>query len=96
MKRQSTAILGDILHEFVKEQGLEEGLLKIRLYALWDETLGVTVARNTRNKYIKDRKLFVQLDSSVVRNQLFMMRDDIVKELNKRLGRNLIDELILN
>ncbi len=57
---------------------------------------GATVAKNTRNKYMKGRTLFVQLNSSVVRNQLFMMRQDIVNELNKRMEKSLVDELVLN
>ncbi len=96
MKRQDTNILKDVLQDFIKEEGLEEGLLRQRLFTLWDEMLGVTVAKNTRNKYMKGRTLFVQLNSSVVRNQLFMMRQDIVNELNKRMGKSLIDELVLN
>ncbi len=45
---------------------------------------------------MKGRTLFVQLNSSVVRNQLFMMRQDIVNELNKRMEKSLVDELVLN
>ena len=95
MKRQNTAILKDVIEELIRQEGLEDGLLRSRLYDLWDETLGVTVAKNTRNKYLKDRKLIVELDSSVIRNQLFMMRQDIVTQLNKQLGKALIDELVL-
>ncbi len=96
MKKQDTSILRDIIRDLIKEEGLEDGLLRTRLYALWDEMLGVTVAKNTRNKYVKGRTLFVQLNSSIVRNQLFMMRAEIVAELNKKLGKSIIDELILN
>ena len=95
MKKQNTVILKDVIEELIRKEGLEEGLLRIRLYDLWDEMLGAIVARNTRNKYVKDRKLIVELDSSVVRNQLFVMRREIVAQLNKRLGKNIIDEVIL-
>ena len=95
MKRQNTAILKDVIEELIRQEGLEDGLLRSRLYDLWDEMLGVTVAKNTRNKYITGRKLIVELDSSVIRNQLFMMRQDIVTQLNKQLGKALIDELVL-
>jgi len=95
MKRQNTVILKDVIAEFVRKEGLEEGLLRARLYGLWDELLGLTVAKNTRNKYITGRKLIVELDSSIIRNQLFMMRQEIVTQLNKQLGKNLIDELVL-
>jgi len=95
MKKQKAVILKDIIKELIRQEGLEDGLLRSRLYDLWDEMLGVTVAKNTRNKYIKDRKLIVELDSSVVRNQLFTMRQEIVAQLNKQLGKNIIDELVL-
>ena len=95
MKKQNTAILKDVIDELIRKEGLEDGLLRSRLYDLWDSMLGVTVAKNTRNKYIIGRKLIVELDSSVVRSQLFAMRQEIVAQLNKQLGKALIDELVL-
>ena len=95
MKKQKAVILKDIIEDIIRQEGLEDGLLRSRLYDLWDEMLGLTVAKNTRKKYLKGRKLFVELDSSVVRNQLFMMRQEIVAQLNKQLGKELIDEVIL-
>jgi predicted nucleic acid-binding Zn ribbon protein len=91
----NTQSLKEVLLQLIKEEGLENGLLYARLYALWDEMLGVTVARNTRKKYIQGRTLFVHLNSSIVRSQLFMMRQDIVAQLNKRMGKDIIDTLEL-
>jgi predicted nucleic acid-binding Zn ribbon protein len=95
MLSQNTHSLKEIILQLLKKEGLEEGLLHTRLYALWDELLGATVARNTRKKYIQGRTLFVHLNSSIVRSQLFMMRQDIVKQLNKSIGKELIDSLEL-
>jgi predicted nucleic acid-binding Zn ribbon protein len=95
MPLQNTNSLKDLLIKLIKEEGLEEKLLHARLYALWDEMLGITVAKNTRKKYIQGRTLFVHLNSSIVRSQLFMMRQDIINQLNKKLGKELIDALEL-
>jgi predicted nucleic acid-binding Zn ribbon protein len=92
---QNTHSLKELLIQLIKEEGLEEGLQHARLYALWDEMLGVTVAKNTRKKYMQGRTLFVHLNSSIVRNQLFMMRQDIVNQLNKKIGKEIIDTLEL-
>jgi predicted nucleic acid-binding Zn ribbon protein len=92
---QNTNPIKVLLSRLIKEEGLEGDLLHTRLYALWDEMLGVTVAKNTRKKYVRGRTLFVHLNSSIVRNQLFMMRQEIIAELNKKLGENLIDALEL-
>jgi predicted nucleic acid-binding Zn ribbon protein len=95
MLSQNTSSIKDLLIRLIREEGLEDKLLHTRLYALWDEMLGATVAKNTRKKYIQGRILFVHLNSSIVRSQLFMMRQDIVTQLNRRLGKNLIDTLEL-
>lgn len=92
---QNIQSLKDLIIRFIKEEGIEEGLLHARVYALWDEMLGVTVAKNTRKKYIQGRTLFVYLNSSIVRNQLFMMRQDIINQINKNLETDVIDALEL-
>ncbi|MDR3133842.1 MAG: DUF721 domain-containing protein [Prevotellaceae bacterium] len=88
-------LLKDVLQQYVRDEGLEEKLLEARVLLLWDELFGLTVTRVTRKKYIIRRKLFVQLDSSIVRQQLFMMRNEIVEKLNQQAGAKVIDELIL-
>ncbi|MDR3180663.1 MAG: DUF721 domain-containing protein [Prevotellaceae bacterium] len=95
VSRQNTHTLKELLLQFIKEEGFEEGLLHARIYALWDEMLGVTVAKNTRKKYMEGRTLFVYLNSSIVRAQLFMMRQDIINQLNEKIGKVVIDTLEL-
>jgi predicted nucleic acid-binding Zn ribbon protein len=95
MKRQNTQLLKDVLQQCIREAGWEHKLQETRVLMLWDELLGLTVSRVTREKYIYNRKLFVQLDSSIVRQQLFMMRHEIVEKLNRQVGEQIVDELIL-
>jgi predicted nucleic acid-binding Zn ribbon protein len=95
MKRQNTQRLQDIVQQIVQSEGMEEKLQEAHVLNHWDQLLGPSVARVTRNKYISRRKLFVQLDSSIVRQQLFMMRCEIVEKLNQQAGAKVIDELIL-
>jgi predicted nucleic acid-binding Zn ribbon protein len=96
MKRQNKILLlKDVLQQCILHEGWREKLLETRVLLLWDELLGHTVSRVTRKKYIFQRKFFVQLDSSIVRQQLFMMRAEIVEKLNQHAGEKVIDELIL-
>ena len=95
MRRSETLQVSALLRLFIKEFHLEKGLLENRALNLWDETMGKMVAQATRNKYIKDGKLFVYINSSVIRHELFMMRSEIVKEINRRAGYNVVTELIL-
>ena len=95
MRRSKTLQVNALLQLFIKEFNLEKGLLENRTLNLWDETMGAMVTKATRYKYIKDGKLFVHLTSSVIRHELFNIRTEIVKEINRRAGQEVINELIL-
>ena len=57
--------------------------------------MGKVIAKRTKSVYIKDKTLFVFLNSSVLRNELMMMRQEIIDTLNKRVGENVIDDIRL-
>jgi predicted nucleic acid-binding Zn ribbon protein len=95
MRRGKPETIGDLLPLFVKEFKLEQGLMENRVLNLWEELTGRSVARVTTGKWVKNRKLYVSLSSSVVRHELFMMCSEITKEINRRLNRNMIDEIVL-
>lgn len=95
MERRDTKRIDSLLRQFIRAHPLEEGLARYRLIKSWNELLGVTVARKTRSLHIRNRKLFVTLHSSVVRQELEMIKDTIVPRLNEAAGMDVIDEIIL-
>lgn len=88
-------MLGNLLSMFLKESGLEKGYREYQLLKLWNEILGSNVSKATLSKRIENKKLYIHLSSSVVRDELYMMRSDIIREFNRRAGANIIEELIL-
>ena len=95
MKREQAKSIKELLPLFIQEMGLESGLREARLSALWDELLGPAVASATRQKQLREDKFYVRLNSSVVRNYLFMERKSIVMKINQAMGKTTITDLIL-
>lgn len=95
MRRSKTVNISVVLEELLKKQGLDGKLREHRLLQSWEGLLGKTMARHTRNLYIKDRTLFVTLSSSVARNELMMIKDELIKRLNEQAGAMLIDNIVL-
>ncbi len=95
MERKEAKRIGSLLDEFVRANNLERGLAEFRLKRAWHQLLGNSISRSTKNLYIKDRKLFVTLYSSVMRNELSMMKEALLERLNEASGRNSIDDIIL-
>ena len=95
MKRKEIKRIDSLLDQFVRANKLEKGLAEYRLIKSWNELLGIMVAKKTKSLYIRDRKLFVTLHSSVVRNELEMMKGDLILRLNEAAGMKIIDDVVL-
>ncbi len=93
MRKNNTQSIRDALKDFVQENQLENKLAEIDLVNSWEKLLGKTVARYTRNIYIRNRVLFVETSSPLVRNELMMLREEIRKRLNEEAGREVIDKI---
>lgn len=95
MEKKEVQKIDSLLHDFVKSNKLEQGLAEYRLMKSWNDLLGVTIAKKTKSLKIRNRKLYVTLYSSVVRNELEMMKDTIVARLNEAAGMDVIDTVVL-
>jgi chromosome condensin MukBEF MukE localization factor len=62
--------------------------------ALWPEIMGKAVANRTTQIYIAHKKLFVRIESSVIKNDLLMIRTGIIQTLNERAGSEVITEIV--
>ena len=94
MKRNNTEQIGDVLRQFLRQQGLETPLNEYRLVDAWKDVVGPVIARYTTNLFIKNQVLYVSLSSSVIRQELMMGRDLLVKNLNKQVGAQVIVNII--
>lgn len=90
MKRNNTEQIGDVIRQFLRQEGLESPLNEYRLVEAWKDVVGPTIARYTTNLYIKNQTLHVHLASSVLRQELMMGRELLVRNLNKQVGSQVI------
>jgi predicted nucleic acid-binding Zn ribbon protein len=95
MERKQEKRIGSLLDEFVKSNNLQKGLAEYRITKAWNELLGKRVALATKSLYIKDHKLFVSLHSSVLRNELSMIKDDLIRRLNEAARAEVITDIVI-
>lgn len=62
--------------------------------AHWEEIMGKMIANRTTKVYIKDKKLYLKLDSAVLRSELSMAKHKIIELLNKRSGAAVIQDVV--
>lgn len=94
MKRNNTEQIGDVIRRLLRQQGLETPLNEYRLVDAWKDVVGETITRYTMNLYIKNQTLYVQLSSSVLRQELMMGRELLVRNLNEKVGSQVIVNIV--
>ncbi len=64
-----------------------------RIWSLWDETIGMTIAENARPAAFKGKVLLVHVTSSPWMQQLQFLKKDLIQKLNIALGKELVAEI---
>lgn len=60
----------------------------------WPELMGTAVANRTTQIYVSQGKLFVRIESSVIKNELLMVKTGIIQKLNERAGSSVISDIV--
>lgn len=97
MQRRNTQTLGEVLRDFFEDNTeLYEKMMEIRVQRAWGEVLGPTIMRYTRNIYVRDKVLHVSLTSSVLRSELTLCRERLVKSLNDYADASVITNIVFH
>jgi predicted nucleic acid-binding Zn ribbon protein len=95
MRRSKTITLAEAVNDYIKEMNLGEKLSEVTVINSWEEIVGKAISSRTTKIFIKDHILYVHLNSSVVRNELLMLREALKEQLNKRVGSEVIKDIVL-
>jgi predicted nucleic acid-binding Zn ribbon protein len=95
MRRSKTISLAEAVNDYIREMNLGGKLSEIAVINSWEEIVGKAISSRTTKIFIKDHILYVHLNSSVVRNELLMLREAIREKLNKKAGSEVINDIVL-
>lgn len=93
LNNQST--VGDVLKQIIQVNKLQPGMDQIDVKDAWSNLMGNGVNSYTRNVVLKGSTLYVELTSSVLREELSHGKAKIVKMINEELRREVVTTVIL-
>ena len=94
MRRTNSEAVGDLIRQYLRQQGLEAPLNEYRLIQGWEYVMGPIIARYTKELIIRNQTLHVQLTSPVIRQELMMQRREIIPRLNAYVGAQVIADIV--
>ena len=85
--------IGKILADVLRDLGLSKKLSEQRAVAEWSDIVGRRVAEHARALRVDNGRLFVEVDSPVWSQELTLMKRNILRQINDRIGRKAIDNI---
>ena len=95
MRKPNDKSIKEAMDQLLQVYKLQQKFDETALIAAWPEMMGVAIANRTKELYIRQKKLFVRVESSVIKNELMMMRSQIIEKMNERAGGEVILEIVL-
>ena len=95
-KRENDSFsIEDLMQLFIKENNLTKGMQKIKIEETWNKMMGPGVATHSTSVKLQNKTLVIQLNSSVLREELSYGKDKIIKMMNEEIGEEVISKLVL-
>jgi hypothetical protein len=93
LSNQST--VGDVLKQIIQVNKLQTGMDQIDVKEAWQNLMGNGVNSYTKNVALRGSTLYVELSSSVLREELSHGKSKIIAMINEELRREVIKEVVL-
>jgi predicted nucleic acid-binding Zn ribbon protein len=95
MRRSKTQSLAEVINDYIREMNFGKKLKEVDILDSWDDIVGKAISSRTSKVFIKDSILYVNLKSSIVRNELMMIKEALREKINERSGEEIIKEIVL-
>jgi predicted nucleic acid-binding Zn ribbon protein len=96
MRKSNEQPIKAAIEEFLDRYRLRDKLSQAKVIQAWEKVVGEMVAKNTSQLHIRNKVLYVKVNSAPLRNELLFARTKIMNALNKEAGAEVITEIVLN
>lgn len=86
--------MGEAIREMLNSYRLSGRFDEAQLISAWEEIAGKPIARRTKKLFVRDKVLFVQLDSPAMRQDFTMHKADVLAVLRRRFGSEIIADIV--
>lgn len=88
--------IGELIKEFYEQRRGADYLDEVKVINSWSKVVGPFIASHTIDLSIKNKVLYVRIDSDALRSELSYSKSLLLKNLNEVVGKEMIREIVLS
>ena len=94
MMRSNDKSLKEAIEQMLQVYKIKRRFDETGVIASWPQLVGKSVANRTKELFIHDKKLFLRIESSVIKNELVLMRMQIINKINEDAKGILLEDIV--
>ena len=92
-RHQDSQPLKDVIDHFLKAYSLEYKMKELDIVAAWPELMGGAIAFRTKSITIKNKTLYLEINSAVMRDELYHGKKVIIERINTFARTEVINDV---
>lgn len=93
-RKHNVSPLKDVFEELLQAYSLKDRFNERKVVSAWGEIMGNTVAKRTSEISVRDKKLYVKLNSGPIKKELMMNKSKVLQLIAERFGSQIIDDVV--
>lgn len=94
MGKKEAQPLKEVIIEYLKALKIDGKVKQVGVISSYEKVVGKTIAKATSKIYFIDSTLVLELNSSVIRNELYMHKQKLIEVLNEKAGENIVEDVV--
>lgn len=93
MSEQDFKLIGELLSDSLRELGVEKKLDETRAIQAWNTLFGDTIKKYVNKIYVKNEVLYLEVTSSLLKQNLLFQKDLFVAKINQSVGVSILKDI---
>ena len=94
-KEGNTKHIGQAIQQLLSTYQIKSKFDEANLISSWERLVGKPIAKRTKKVYIRNKVLFVELDSPSLKHDLNLHKSKILDILKNEFGNDAVHEIVL-
>lgn len=94
-KNDSTQHIGQAIQHLLKEYHIKSKFDEANLVASWERLVGKPVAKRTKKVFVRNKVVFVELDSAAMKHDLNLHKGQILEIFRKEFGAEAVGNIVI-
>ena len=95
MRKGKEASVDELVKSVLKDLGVSKQYMEYEAKNIWPVIVGRLIASKTTKIDVYNGKIYVSFNSSVIKNEMIMVKEGLRKAINEKLGEEVINDIVI-